>query len=225
MRPCATRFWRAVCGPARGFLPRAISPGNTGLSRGTIVSAFELLKSEGYLRGTAGSGTYVSSILPDALLQVGAYAPAREHRRREEKKPRVSDYARRAKLFSGFEIRPSRAFRPNLPASKFVPHGFMDADHGSPTAARVDESSAGLRSAGIFTTAGGHCQLPQQLARREMHRRTNCHCLRRAGSTRSHCKNASESRRSGLHGKPGICWRTNGFRSGWCKSVCRASGR
>src|SRR5438094_9607956 len=38
-------------------------------SRGTIVGAFELLKSEGYLRATVGSGTYVSTILPEALLQ------------------------------------------------------------------------------------------------------------------------------------------------------------
>jgi GntR family transcriptional regulator/MocR family aminotransferase len=90
------------------------------LSRGTIVSAFELLKSEGYLRGTTGSGTYVSSILPDALLQVGRTPRARTSPQKE-KKPRVSDYARRAKLFSGFEIRPSRAFRPNVPALNLFP--------------------------------------------------------------------------------------------------------
>lgn len=40
------------------------------LSRGTIVSAFELLQSEGYVQGTVGSGTYVSNILPEALLEV-----------------------------------------------------------------------------------------------------------------------------------------------------------
>src|SRR5271154_5305418 len=41
-----------------------------GLSRGTVVSAFEELKSEGYLHGSAGSGTYISSVLPEHLLQV-----------------------------------------------------------------------------------------------------------------------------------------------------------
>ena len=46
-----------------------------GLSRGTVVSAFEELKSEGYLHGSRGSGTYVSSVLPENLLQV---APAAE---------------------------------------------------------------------------------------------------------------------------------------------------
>jgi len=40
------------------------------LSRGTIVYAFEQLKSEGYLEGSVGSGTYVSKVLPDELLQV-----------------------------------------------------------------------------------------------------------------------------------------------------------
>ncbi len=43
-----------------------------GLSRGTIVNAFEQLKSEGYLEGSLGSGTYVSRILPDDLLQVAS---------------------------------------------------------------------------------------------------------------------------------------------------------
>ena len=47
-----------------------------GLSRGTIVSAFEQLASEGYLDGSVGSGTYVSLMLPDDLLQVGRRAGA-----------------------------------------------------------------------------------------------------------------------------------------------------
>ena len=34
------------------------------------MSAFELLQSEGYVQGTVGSGTYVSNILPEALLEV-----------------------------------------------------------------------------------------------------------------------------------------------------------
>jgi len=90
------------------------------LSRGTIVSAFELLKSEGYLRGTSGSGTYVSSILPDAFLQA-TRAPGPRRSPQRKKKPSVSDYARRAKLFTGFEIRPSRAFRANVPALNLFP--------------------------------------------------------------------------------------------------------
>lgn len=41
-----------------------------GLARGTIVNAFDQLASEGYIEGSVGSGTYVSKVLPDSLLQV-----------------------------------------------------------------------------------------------------------------------------------------------------------
>src|SRR5215469_11067060 len=41
-----------------------------GLARGTVVNAFEQLQSEGYVEGTVGSGTRVSQVLPEDLLQV-----------------------------------------------------------------------------------------------------------------------------------------------------------
>jgi GntR family transcriptional regulator / MocR family aminotransferase len=90
------------------------------LSRGTIVSAFELLKSEGYLRGTVGSGTYVSKILPDTLLQVTRAASPRPSRQ-GKKKSGVSDYGKRVHLFPAFDARPSRAFRANVPALDLFP--------------------------------------------------------------------------------------------------------
>jgi GntR family transcriptional regulator/MocR family aminotransferase len=90
------------------------------LSRGTIVNAFELLKSEGYLQGTIGSGTYVSKVLPEALLHVAResqrFAPAQNTKTR-----RLSDYAQRLELFSNLDARPARAFRPNLPALDLFP--------------------------------------------------------------------------------------------------------
>jgi DNA-binding GntR family transcriptional regulator len=43
-----------------------------GLARGTIMNSFDQLKAEGYLDAGVGSGTYVSSIIPDELLEVGA---------------------------------------------------------------------------------------------------------------------------------------------------------
>src|SRR5882672_12928964 len=54
-----------------------------GLSRTTIVTAFEQLRSEGYVEGRTGSGTYVSTVLPEQLLQVGRKLPERAlpHRR------------------------------------------------------------------------------------------------------------------------------------------------
>src|SRR5580704_10063876 len=90
------------------------------LSRGTIVSAVEQLKSEGYVDARTGSGTYVSNTLPDTLLQVRSNA--KPPLPQEEMKPRkLSAYAKRVHLFPSFAPRPSRAFRPNLPALDLFP--------------------------------------------------------------------------------------------------------
>jgi GntR family transcriptional regulator/MocR family aminotransferase len=91
-----------------------------GLARGTIVNTFEQLKSEGYIEGSVGSGTYVNTVLPDELLQAprkdspGATAPPKPRRR-------LSDYAGRVSLFPNLEARPSRAFRANMPALDLFP--------------------------------------------------------------------------------------------------------
>jgi GntR family transcriptional regulator / MocR family aminotransferase len=90
-----------------------------GLSRGTVVSAFEELKSEGYLHGTRGSGTYVSTVLPEHLLQVPTLSPGRTARK--PRRRQLSGYAARVKPFSNLESRPTRAFRANLPALDLFP--------------------------------------------------------------------------------------------------------
>jgi GntR family transcriptional regulator/MocR family aminotransferase len=94
--------------------------GQYGLSRGTIVSAFEQLESEGYVEGSVGSGTYVSKILPDDLLQVTRRAGSQPLARRNQQR-RVSEYGRRVTRFPGLEIRPPRAFRANQPALDLFP--------------------------------------------------------------------------------------------------------
>src|SRR5690348_14949642 len=38
-----------------------------GLARGTVVTAFENLRAEGYVEATVGSGTYVACVLPESL--------------------------------------------------------------------------------------------------------------------------------------------------------------
>ncbi len=63
-----------------------------GLSRPTIVNAFEQLRSEGYVEGKVGSGTYVSQTLPDALLQAPRAGFPRTKRRR---RIALSAYAKR----------------------------------------------------------------------------------------------------------------------------------
>lgn len=84
-----------------------------GLSRATIVTAFEQLKSEGYVEGRSGSGTYVSQVLPEHLLNVRV--PKLEERT-PHRRISLSQYARRLQPFRGVPARPIRAFRPNQPA-------------------------------------------------------------------------------------------------------------
>jgi GntR family transcriptional regulator/MocR family aminotransferase len=101
-----------------------------GLARGTILEAFEQLKSEGYVEASVGSGTYVARVLPDRLLEVGRPArPSRTVRERspeereEERRPprRLSDYGRRVRPFPDLDVAPRRAFRPNQPAVDLFP--------------------------------------------------------------------------------------------------------
>jgi GntR family transcriptional regulator / MocR family aminotransferase len=92
------------------------------LSRGTIVNAVEQLKSEGYVQARMGSGTYVSSTLPDELFQIEVNAKPQLSPQRPRTQPRkISAYAKRVRLFPNLAPRPTRAFRPNLPALDLFP--------------------------------------------------------------------------------------------------------
>lgn len=88
------------------------------LSRATVVTAFEQLKSEGYVEGKVGAGTYVSEVLPDDLLQVGGTSAAKAAGPR-----RVdwSAYARRLPMAPGGKPRITRAFRANQAALDVFP--------------------------------------------------------------------------------------------------------
>ena len=90
------------------------------LSRGTVVNAFDQLKAEGYLEASVGSGTYVSKVLPDELLEVGPLTAAKSRTMRKPKRT-FSDYSRRVTPFPNFEFRPGRAFMANLPALDLFP--------------------------------------------------------------------------------------------------------
>lgn len=91
-----------------------------GLSRGTIVNAFELLKSEGYTEGTIGSGTYVSRILPEEWMnvRVGDGSTQKKH---QQRKRHLSAYGKQITLFPGYDKRPTRAFRANVPGLDVFP--------------------------------------------------------------------------------------------------------
>src|SRR5215471_16020116 len=88
------------------------------ISRSTIVAAFEQLRSEGYVEGRTGSGTYVSRVLPEHLLQVGR---AHKERRLPHCKIAYSAYARRLQPFRSRPAQPVRAFRPNQAALDLFP--------------------------------------------------------------------------------------------------------
>jgi GntR family transcriptional regulator/MocR family aminotransferase len=88
------------------------------LSRATIVTAFEQLQSEGYVEGRTGSGTYVSKVLPEQLLQVGSVRPEAKLRHR---RIALSAYARRLQPFRSRSAHPVRAFRPNQAALDLFP--------------------------------------------------------------------------------------------------------
>jgi len=94
--------------------------GQYGLSRGTIVSAFEQLESEGYVDGSVGSGTYVSRVLPDELLKAAHHAPVRSPAPGKRER-RLAGYAARLPASSMFDARRPRAFRTDLPALDLFP--------------------------------------------------------------------------------------------------------
>jgi GntR family transcriptional regulator/MocR family aminotransferase len=91
-----------------------------GISRPTIVTAFEQLRSEGYVEGKVGSGTYVSKTLPDELLQAPRAKSVAHTRRRGIP---LSAYARRLQPLPRSESQPARAFRASQPALDAFPAG------------------------------------------------------------------------------------------------------
>jgi GntR family transcriptional regulator/MocR family aminotransferase len=111
------------------------------LARATVVAAFEQLKSEGYVEGKVGAGTYVSQVLPEDLLQVARVGSAGSAGSR---RVRWSSYARRLGLFRAGEIRSTRAFRANLAA--------LDA---FPTTLWAQVAARRLRRASTQLLAGG----------------------------------------------------------------------
>jgi len=102
-----------------------------GLSRPTIVTAFEQLRSEGYVEGKIGSGTYVSQTLPEELLQapdIRAVAKAQSHR------IRLSGYAR-------------RLIRARADLKKQIPRGLKPSRNGKGAGFRDTPSAPPLRGA------------------------------------------------------------------------------
>ena len=96
-----------------------------GVSRNTVLLAFDQLRSEGFLEGRHGAGSYVSSSIDDRLLE----APAREAP--TPNLPRLSQVGRRlagqpnpfAELL--VEPRPPFDFMYGIPAIQDLPHDLL----------------------------------------------------------------------------------------------------
>lgn len=90
-----------------------------GLSRGTILTALDELRAEGYLEARKGSGTYVSRILPEHLLPSRKSDP--DANAITEGTQHLSAFGQRLKPFSHNVTSTSLAFRTNLPALDLFP--------------------------------------------------------------------------------------------------------
>ncbi|MCI0395997.1 MAG: PLP-dependent aminotransferase family protein [Chloroflexi bacterium] len=102
--------------------------GELGVSRNTILNAYEQLAAEGYLESVEGSGTFVARVLPDLLFTTPGRKVPRQPRRTGPDQPRFSDHARlqlAAPLMAA--LRPSgnelpRPFRFGMPAVDAFPY-------------------------------------------------------------------------------------------------------
>lgn len=97
-----------------------------GISRFTVLTAYEQLLAEGYISGKGGSGTYVADVLPDALLHLTEKPPATSPALDQK-----HSLSRRGTLLSASKVVPEGhgkaeavcAFRPGLPAFDHFPFG------------------------------------------------------------------------------------------------------
>jgi GntR family transcriptional regulator/MocR family aminotransferase len=88
-----------------------------GVSRGTVVSAFEQLHAEGYLEGRVGAGTYVNTRLPEDFLTPTRRSAAKTSE--TGRAARVSRYAHRLMPAPPADGLPARAFRPEPAIDEF----------------------------------------------------------------------------------------------------------
>ena len=117
----------------RDILARLLAPGarlpstrrlagDLGVARSTIVIAYEQLRAEGYIEGTMGAGTHVSSTLPDSFVHTGAAgalgATTPTSGRISGRGQAIANTQRRTYLVTGHG---PRAFRAGVPAVDIFP--------------------------------------------------------------------------------------------------------
>ncbi|HMA15052.1 MAG TPA: PLP-dependent aminotransferase family protein [Kiloniellaceae bacterium] len=101
-----------------------------GCSRNTVVTAFDQLLSEGYLEGHAGSGTFVSRVLPEDLLGL---PPAGNRHRASPAAAEPPPLSARGQALVGLRRRQhgqERAFMPGVPETEEFPFEVWNRLHG-----------------------------------------------------------------------------------------------
>ena len=94
-----------------------------GVSRTTVVTAFENLLAEGYLEGKVGSGTYVAGSLPEEVLGVGARPPWPRPPLSGRGLSRRGTLLATTRTTAVADTGTPRAFRPGVPALDAFPYG------------------------------------------------------------------------------------------------------
>ncbi|KAA6460393.1 PLP-dependent aminotransferase family protein [Acidobacteria bacterium AB60] len=89
------------------------------LARGTIISAIERLKDEGYLKSIPGSKTFVANVLPEKFLS-RSLPPVAVHSG-HSKPVALSEYGKRLRPVRYYAQPRTIAFRVNLPALDLFP--------------------------------------------------------------------------------------------------------
>ena len=95
-----------------------------GISRNVVLIAYEQLIAEGYLVGRVGSGTYVSAVLPDAMLAVSAHKPQSDAV--PPARIAISDYARRARELAPGSARLAASLSRPMPYNFHFGHAATD---------------------------------------------------------------------------------------------------
>jgi GntR family transcriptional regulator/MocR family aminotransferase len=126
-------FRQLYDGLRRSILNRTLAPGvrlpatrslagELGVSRNTVLNAYEQLLAEGYLEGKVGSGTFVPRTLPEETLQVRpAVPPSRTPRTERPRLSRRGERLAQAAASISCSSRTPRPLRPGIPALDAFP--------------------------------------------------------------------------------------------------------
>jgi GntR family transcriptional regulator / MocR family aminotransferase len=92
--------------------------GDLGVSRNTVVTAFDQLLAEGYIEGRVGAGTYVSRVLPEELLAARRVDLALKPR---QKPPRLSKRGAKLAAIQQGRTAPPKPFSARMPELEAFP--------------------------------------------------------------------------------------------------------